>query len=283
MLEILDPFSATFVQRALIAGVLVALICGIVGTWVVLRGMAFLGEAMGHGMLSGIAAATLLGWPPILGAAVSASAMSLGIGLLQRRRRLSADTSIGLLFVASLALGVIIISGSRSFATDATAILFGDILAASTGDLVTLSVVAVLTLAIAALGHRAFVAATVDPRQAQLLGLHPRVAHVLLVGLITLAVVAAYQVVGSLLVVGMLLGPAVAAARWTKRIATTMALAAGIGAASVAIGLLISWHAGTAAGATIAFVVIASAAISSGIHQVAVAVRRPLALSERTA
>ncbi len=209
--------------------------------------------------------------------------MSLGIGLLQRRRRLSADTSIGLLFVASLALGVIIISGSRSFATDATAILFGDILAASTDDLLTLSVVAVLTLAIAALGHRAFVAATVDPRQAQLLGLHPRVAYVLLVGLITLAVVAAYQVVGSLLVVGMLLGPAVAAARWTKRIATTMALAAGIGAASVAIGLLISWHAGTAAGATIAFVVIASAAISSGTHHVTVAVRRPLALSERTA
>ena len=283
MLEILDLFSATFVQRALIAGALVALICGVVGTWVVLRGMAFLGEAMGHGMLPGIAVATLLGWPPILGAAVSASAMSLGIGLLQRRRRLSADTSIGLLFVASLALGVIIISGSRSFATDATAILFGDILAASTDDLLTLTVVAVLTLAIAALGHRAFVAATVDPRQAQLLGLHPRVAHVLLVGLITLAVVAAYQVVGSLLVVGMLLGPAVAAARWTKRIATTMALAAGIGAASVAIGLLISWHAGTAAGATIAFVVIASAAISSGTHQVTVAVRRPLALSERTA
>jgi len=283
VLEILDLFSATFVQRALIAGALVALICGVVGTWVVLRGMAFLGEAMGHGMLPGIAVATLLGWPPILGAAVSASAMSLGIGLLQRRRRLSADTSIGLLFVASLALGVIIISGSRSFATDATAILFGDILAASTDDLLTLTVVAVLTLAIAALGHRAFVAATVDPRQAQLLGLHPRVAHVLLVGLITLAVVAAYQVVGSLLVVGMLLGPAVAAARWTKRIATTMALAAGIGAASVAIGLLISWHAGTAAGATIAFVVIASAAISSGTHQVTVAVRRPLALSERTA
>lgn len=282
MLEILDPFSATFVQRAFIAGVLVALICGVVGTWVVLRGMAFLGEAMGHGMLPGIAVATLLGWPPILGAAVSASAMSLGIGLLQRRRRLSADTSIGLLFVASLALGVIIISGSRSFATDATAILFGDILAASTGDLLTLSVVAVLTLAIAALGHRAFVAATVDPRQAQLLGLHPRVAHVLLVGLITLAVVAAYQVVGSLLVVGMLLGPAVAAARWTKRIPTTMALAAVIGAASVAVGLLISWHAGTAAGATIAFVVIASAAISSGIHQVTAATRRPLSLSERT-
>lgn len=283
MLEFFDLFSATFVQRALIAGALVALICGVVGTWVVLRGMAFLGEAMGHGMLPGIAVATMLGWPPILGAAVSASAMSLGIGLLQRRRRLSADTSIGLLFVASLALGVIIISGSRSFATDATAILFGDILAASTDDLLTLSVVAVLTLAIAGLGHRAFVAATVDPRQAQLLGLHPRAAHVLLVGLITLAVVAAYQAVGSLLVVGMLLGPAVAAARWTRRIPTTMALAAGIGAVCVVIGLLISWHAGTAAGATIAFVVIASTAISSGIRHVAVAARRLLALSERTA
>jgi zinc/manganese transport system permease protein len=282
VLEILDPFSATFVQRALLAGVLVAIICGIAGTWVVLRGMAFLGEAMAHGMLPGIAVATLLGLPPILGAAVSASAMSLGIGLLQRRGRLSADTSIGLLFVASLALGVIVISASRSFATDVTAILFGDILAASVEDLVTLAVVAAATLLIAALGHRAFVAATVDPRQAHLLGLHPRFAHVLLVGLITLAVVAAYQVVGSLLVVGMLLGPAVAAGYWTKRIPTTMALAAAIGAASVAIGLLISWHAGTAAGATIAFVVIASAAISSLLHSAVAAARRPVSLTERT-
>ena len=268
MLELFDPFTVAFVQRALLTGALVALICGVVGTWVVLRGMAFLGEAMAHGMLPGIAVATLIGVPPILGAALSAGGMSLGIGLLQRRGRLSADTSIGLLFVASLALGVIVISASRSFATDATAILFGDILAATPRDLVTLAIVAVVTLVIAAVGHRPFVAITVDARQAQLLGLRPQLAHVLLVGLITLAVVAAYQAVGSLLVVGMLLGPAVAAGRWATRIASTIALAALIGTASVAVGLLISWHAGTAAGATIAFVAILAAAVSAALHSV---------------
>lgn len=278
---LLDPFAIAFVQRALLTGVLVAVICGVVGTWVVLRGMAFLGEAMAHGMLPGIAVATLIGIPGILGAAVSAAGMSVGIGVLQRRGRLSADTSIGLLFVASLALGVIIISASRSFATDATAILFGDILAASLADVVMLAAVAVITLAVAALGHRAFVALTVDPRQAQLLGLRPKLAHVLLVGLITLAVVAAYQAVGSLLVVGMLLGPAVAAGRWATRIPTTMALAALFGCAAVAVGLLVSWYAGTAAGATIAFVAILAAGLSAVLHRI-VTIGRRRALPERT-
>jgi len=282
--SLLDPFTVVFVQRALLTGALVAVICGVVGTWVVLRGMAFLGEAMAHGMLPGIAVATLLGIPPVLGAAVSAAGMSFGIGVLQRRGRLSADTSIGLLFVASLALGVIVISASRSFATDATAILFGDILAAAPEDVLLLAVVAVVTIVVAVLGHRSFVAVTVDQRQAQLLGLRPQVAHVLLVGLITLAVVAAYQAVGSLLVVGMLLGPAVAAGRWARRIPSTMALAALIGTAAVAIGLLVSWHAGTAAGATIAFVAIGSAAVSATVHALIAAYSsgRRRALVERT-
>lgn len=267
MLLLLEPFALAFVQRALVIGVLVAVICGVVGTWVVLRGMAFLGEAMAHGMLPGIAVSTLIGGPPIVGAALSAAGMSLGIGLLQRRGRLSADTSIGLLFVASLALGVIIISASRSFATDATAILFGDILAATTDDVLTLLLVSVITLIVAALGHRAFVALAVDPRQALLLGLRPRLAHVLLVALMTLAVVASYQSVGSLLVVGMLVGPAVAAGGWATRIPSTMALAAVIGSASVAVGLVVSWHAETAAGATIAFICIISAAVSALLHR----------------
>ncbi|MFD5226271.1 zinc ABC transporter permease AztB [Microbacterium sp. NPDC058342] len=260
---LLEPFAAGFVQRGLVVGVLVALVCAVVGTWVVLRGMAFLGEALAHGMLPGVAAATLLGAPAIIGAAVSASAMAAGVAALQRRGRLSADTSIGLLFVASLATGVIIISASRSFATDATAILFGDILAAAPADILLLSIVAALTLVLAAVGHRSFVALTVDPRQAQLLGLRPRLAHVQLVGMVTLAVVAAYQAVGSLLVVGMLLGPAVAAGRWTVRIVSTMAIAAAIGSASVVAGLLVSWYTGTAAGSTIALVAVLAAPLSA--------------------
>lgn len=261
-----EPFSLEFVQRALFGGACVAVLCGVVGTWVVVRGMAFLGEALAHGMLPGVALATVAGAPVLLGAALSAAAMSLGIGVLQRRGRLSYDTSIGLLFVGMLALGVIVISHSGSFATDATAILFGDILAISASDLVVLSVAAVVGVAIAALAHRPLVALAVDARVAAVLRLGPRLAQAVLVGLVTLAVVASYQAVGSLLVVGLLLAPAVAAGRWTTRIPSTMVLASAIGVAAVAVGLLVSWHAGTAAGASIAGVAIAFAGCSWLVH-----------------
>lgn len=256
------PWNTDFVLRALIGGALVAVICGVVGTWVVIRGMAFLGEALGHGMLPGVAIATVTGVPTILGAAASAIAMSALIGWLGRRGRLSYDTSIGLLFVAMLAFGIIIVSHSRSFATDTTAILFGDILAITVTDLVLLAAAAAITIVIAVLAHRAFVAATFDTRIATTLGLRPTLAHLTLVGLVTLAVVASYQAVGSLLVVGLLLAPAVAAGPWTRRIAPRMVLAAVFGCAAVIIGLLSSWYFATAAGASIAGSAILLAALS---------------------
>lgn len=263
---LLDPLSAAFVLRALTGGVLVALICGIVGTWVVIRGMAFLGEAIGHGMLPGVAIATVLGLPVLIGGAVSAVAMSAAIGALQRRGRLSYDTSIGLLFVGMLSLGVIIVSHSRTFATDATAMLFGDVLAVDLGDIALLAGALVVTVAVAALFHRAFVASAFDRRIAHTLGLRPRRAQLALVGLVTLAVVSSYQAVGSLLVVGLLLAPAVAARPWTTRIPVTMALAGAIGALSVLVGLLVSWNAGTAAGASIAGSAILLAALSGVVR-----------------
>ena len=151
-----------------------------------------------------------------------------------------------------LALGVIIISHSGSFATDATAILFGDILAISSGDLVLLAAAAAIGLIVAALFHRSFVALSLDARIASVLGLRPQIAQAALVGLVTLAVVASYQAVGSMLVVGLLLAPAVAAGHWTTRIPTRMALAAVFGVAAVFLGLLASWYAATAAGASVA-------------------------------
>jgi len=259
----LAPFSADFMLRALIGGSLCAAICAVVGTWVVIRGMAFLGEAMAHGILPGVALATLAGIPVILGAAASAIVMSLGVSLLARRGRLSHDTSIGLFFVGMLAAGVIIISHSRSFATDATAILFGDVLAISGSELWLLGVALLATILVAMAFHRAFVALVFDRRVAQVMGLKPRMAQILLVGLVTLAVVASYQAVGALLVIGLLLAPAVAAAAWTTRIPNTMALAAVIGALAVLCGLLVSWYFGTAAGASIALSAIASAALSN--------------------
>lgn len=263
-----DPFTADFFLRALLGGALVALICGLVGTWVVIRGMAFLGEAIGHGMLPGVALATVAGAPVIVGGAASAIAMSALISLLQRRGKLSYDTSIGLLFVAMLSLGVIIVSSSRSFATDATAMLFGDILAIDDADLLGLLGAAAVALLVVVALHRSFVAAAFDPRIATTLGLRPQLAQVALVGLVTLAVVASYQAVGSLLVVGLLLAPAVAAGPWTRRIPLRMAVAAAFGILAVLLGLLCSWYAGTAAGASIAAAAIALAAVSGLAAQV---------------
>ena len=264
-----DPFSADFVMRALLGGALVAVVCGVVGTWVVIRGMAFLGEAIGHGMLPGVALATVVGAPVMLGGAVSAVAMSALVGLLQRRGRLSYDTSIGLLFVAMLSVGVIIVSHSRSYATDATAILFGDILAIDRADLAALLVAAVVAVAVTATLHRSFVAAAFDTRIAATLGLRPRLAQLALVALVTLAVVASYQAVGSLLVVGLLLAPAVAAGPWTTSIPARMVVAVGFGWLAVLGGLLCSWHADTAAGASIAATAIVLAAASSLAAQAA--------------
>lgn len=261
-----DPLAFDFVQRALLGGAFVAVLCGVVGTWVVIRGMAFLGEALAHGMLPGVAIATLLGAPVLVGATLSAVVMSLGIGALQRRGGLAYDTSIGMLFVAMLATGVIVISHSGSFATDATAILFGDILAISASDLFQLGAAAIVGVSVAMVAHRSLVAVAVDARIAAVLGFSPRVAQVTLVGLVTLAVVASYQAVGSLLVVGLLVAPAVAATPWASRIPSTMLLASGIGVASVGGGLLLSWHAGTAAGASIALVAVLGAAVSWGLR-----------------
>ncbi len=268
MAFLFEPFGTDFMLRALLGGSLCAVICAVVGTWIVIRGMAFLGEAMAHGMLPGVAVATLAGVPVILGAAASAIVMSLGVSLLARRGRLSHDTSIGLFFVGMLAAGVIIISHSRSFATDATAILFGDVLAIGPAEIRLLAGALVVTVLVAVTFHRAFVALVFDRRVAQVMGLRPRLAQVLLVGLVTLAVVASYQAVGALLVIGLLLAPAVAAAPWTSRIPITIGIAALIGALSVLLGLLASWHLGTAAGASIALAAIACAVLSSAVRRV---------------
>ncbi|TSD10799.1 zinc ABC transporter permease AztB [Curtobacterium sp. KBS0715] len=277
-----DPFSVDFMVRALVGGSLAAVLCAVVGTWVLVRGMAFLGEALSHGMLPGVAIATLTGIPPVLGAAVSAGVMVLGVGALRRRARLSYDTSIGLLFVGMLALGVIIVSSSRSFATDVTAILFGDVLAVTRTDVGGLAIAAAVALAVAVAFHRPFTALAFDTRKATTLGLHPRLAEVVLIGLVTLAVVASYRAVGTLLVVGLLLAPAAAARAWTRHVASTMLLGAGIGAAAVLVGLLVSWHAGTAAGASIAAVAVGSVVVSRALA-VVVLRRTPIPTPARAA
>ncbi|MER7775910.1 zinc ABC transporter permease AztB [Streptomyces sp. NPDC096191] len=245
------PFEVAFVQRALWAGILVSAICALAGTWVVLRGMAFLGDAMSHGLLPGVAVASLLGGNLLVGAVVSAAVMTAGVTALGRTPRLSQDTGIGLLFVGMLSLGVIIVSRSQSFAVDLTGFLFGDVLAVRESDLTLLGAALLLALAVSVLGHRAFLALAFDERQAQTLGLRPRLAHAVLLGLLALAIVASFHIVGTLLVLGLLIAPPAAALPWARSVSGVMVLAAVLGAAATFGGLLLSWHLSTAAGATV--------------------------------
>lgn len=247
-----EPFEVTFVQRAFVAGVLVSAICAVAGTWVVLRGMAFLGDAMSHGMLPGVALAAVAGIDLTIGAAASALVMTTGVTAVGRSRRLSQDTAIGLLFVGMLATGVIIVSHSASFAVDLTAFLFGDVLAVGPADLVQLGVALAVTAAVGLLGHRSFIAVAFDDRKARTLGLRPRLAHAMLLVLVTVAIVASFRVVGTLLVFALLIAPPAAAVLWCDRIPAVMAVAALLGVLASGAGLLLSWHAGTAAGATVA-------------------------------
>ena len=251
-----DPFEADMVLRALVAGVIAACLCSLVGCWVLLRRNVFLGEAMTHGMLPGVAIAALLNVSLMVGGLVAALAMAVGVAAIAKSSKLSSDTSIGLLLVGMLALGVIIVSRSQSFAVDLTGFLFGDVFAVRTTELVVLGAALLITLVAVIVGHRAFVAVTFDPRKAATLGLRPRVAVPALTALMAVAMVASFHVVGTLLVLGLLVAPPAAALAWAASIPRVMFLSAVIGSLAVYFGLLISWYAGTAGGATIAGVAV---------------------------
>ena len=254
---LLDPFLDNgFMTRALLAGVLVSIACAAVGTFVVLRGLAFIGDALAHGVLPGIAAAILLGLPGMLGAAVGAVVMIGGVSLVTRRSRLSSDTAIGLLFVAMLALGVVMISYSDAFAGDLIAILFGQILGTSWQQVLVMAGATVVVLAVSVLAARPFLLLSFDPEQADVAGFPARRYHLLMLLLVALTVVVAFQTVGTLLVFGMLLAPAAAGALLAHRIGSMMVIAAIIGSASTYVGLLISYWFDVAAGATIVLVAV---------------------------
>jgi ABC-type Mn2+/Zn2+ transport system permease subunit len=251
---LLEPFEFAFQQRALLAGSLAAVAAAIVGTWVVLRGMSFFGDALVHGVIPGIALAFLLDIPPLIGAAIAAVVMVAGIGLVHRLASFSEDTGIGLLFVGMLALGVILVSRLESFAGSLTAILFGDALGVTGSDVTSLAIVAGVVVVASIVFYRPFLVLAFNEEKASMLGLRPTLAHFVLLALITLAIVGSFRTVGTLLVFGLLIGPAATAALISRRVPTTMALASAIGVASVAVGLLVSYHLGTAASATVAII-----------------------------
>ena len=250
-----DPFFTNiFLMRALIAGILVSISCGIVGTFIVLRGLAFIGDALAHGVLPGIAVAILLGIPGIIGASVGALVMVGGISLITRRSHLSSDTAIGLLFVGMLALGVVIVSRSPSFTGDIVRVLFGEILGID-NQAVAVQLIATLLIAGSALVFaRPFLLLCFNPEQAQVSGFSPRVYHNIMLAMIAVAVIVSFQTVGTLLVFGMLLAPAGAGALIARRVEAMMAWSALIGSVSVFTGLLASYYFNLAAGSSIVLV-----------------------------
>lgn len=252
-----EPFLPAFMQRAVLGGILAALSTAVVGTWVVLRGLTFMGDALAHGVLPGIALAVVWGLDLSLGAAVSALVMVAGINTIHHYSRLQEDVGIGLLFVGMLAVGVVIISQLSSYSGSLTDILFGNALATTASDLVllgaTLTAVVVATL----IFYRSFLVLSFNEEKAEMLGLQPRVAHVVMLGLVTLAVVASFQTVGTLLVFGLLVAPPATASLLVRRVPVMMLVAGLLGIVAVLGGLLISWHADTAASATVAALAVA--------------------------
>jgi manganese/iron transport system permease protein len=249
-----EPFELGFQQRALLGGVLAALMASTVGTWLVLRGMSFFGDAFVHGVVPGVAAAVVLDINPLLGAAVAAAVMVAAIELVQRKTVLGEDTSIGLLFVGMLALGVVIISRMDSYSGSLTSILFGDALGVTTADIFGQLIVLGVVLIVSLLLYRPLVALSLSRDKAELLGMRPRLAHAALLILIALAVIGSYQSVGTLLVFGLLVGPPATASLLTGTIRSMMIAAGAIGIFSVWAGLVLSYHWGIAASATMALV-----------------------------
>ena len=266
-----EPFADNeFLRQSFYAGVLVALICAVAGTFVVLRGLAFVGDALAHGVVPGVAAALLIGFSGVLGAAIGAAVMMSGVSVVTRRYRLSGDTAIGLLFVGMLALGVIIQSRSSSFAGDLTNILFGEVLGVSNSDLVWQFIALVAVCVIAYLCRRPFLLLSVDDGLAETSGFSVKKYHNIMLGMVALTVVASFQTVGTLLVLGLLIAPSATGALFARRIGTMMSVAAGVGIASTYIGLLASYHANLAAGASIVF----SSVIIFGVCAIVVEVQR---------
>ena len=249
---IIEPFSQPFMQRVLLGGALTVVTAALVGTWVVLRGLSFMGDAVAHGVTPGIAIAFALGFNLTLGAIAAAIVMVAGINLVHRRARLREDVGIGLLFVGMLALGVIIMSRLPGFTGSLADILFGDALAIGWDDVALAGVTAGATLAVVMVFYRSFLVLSFNEAKASMLGLRPGLANFVMLALLTGVIVTAFRTVGTLLVFALIVAPPATASLIVRRVPTMMLTASLLGVVSVASGLLISWHADTAAGATIA-------------------------------
>ena len=238
----IDAFEPAFMQRALIGGLIAVIATSLVGTWIVLRGLAFLGDALAHGVIPGIALAILWGFDPAIGAFVAALIMSGLVTFVSNRTTVRDDTAIGLLFVGMLSLGVVIVSKSKSFSTDLTSLLFGDALGISVGDIQKQLAFTVIVVVFTIFLYRPFLALTFNEVKAQTLGMHPRLAQAALLGLLSLSIVSSFQTIGTLLVFGLLVAPPATASLVVKRVSGIMVVSVLFGTLAVFLGLLVSFY-----------------------------------------
>lgn len=252
---LLEPLSYGFLQRGLVAGILIGVICAVIGTFVVLKGFAFIGDALAHIAFTGIVVAFIAGFAFYLGALVAAVLAALGIGVVSRRAGISTDTSIGILFSGVFALGIVLASvGIQTYTVDLFSYLFGDILGVQAADLVAIALLGALVLLVVLALYKELLFVSFDPVVAEAAGLPGGLLQMLLLVLLAVTVVVSVQAVGVVLVVAMLVTPSATAYLLTNRFGRMMALGAGFGALSALIGFYLSYYLNVPSGGTIVLV-----------------------------
>ena len=249
-----EPLAFGFFVRALIASTLVGVVCAVVGTYVVLRGVAFIGDAIAHAGFPGVVAAYMLGISTYVGAAVAAVGTALAIGVVTKRAGIRQDTVIGVMFAGTFAFGIFLFSTIKGYVADLFSFLFGNVLAISPTDLTALVILGLGVIGIVALMWKELLYATFDPLGAAASGIKVDALEYLFLALVALTIVVSLQAVGIILVVAMLITPAATAQMLTVRFMRLMLLAAVVGIASAVIGLYLSYWLHVASGATIVLV-----------------------------
>jgi manganese/iron transport system permease protein len=246
-----DPLTYAFMQRGMLAVLLIGTVSGVIGCYVVVRGMAFFGDALAHSILPGVAVAYIGGGSLFLGGLIAGIGVAIGIGWLTREQRLKEDTAIGVVFAGMFALGIAIISTARSYSVDLTHILFGNVLGVSDSDLTIMLIFGALVVVTVVALYKEFLILSFDPSLVKTLKLPGEVLRLLLLVLLAVTIVASLQTVGIALMMAMLVTPAATAQLLVKRLHHMMLLSAVLGAFSGAAGLYLSFHLNIASGPAI--------------------------------
>ncbi len=261
-----------FMQNALLAGALASIACGITGTYVVVKRIAFIGGGISHAVLGGMGVAYYLGADPMSGALIAAVIAAVIIGLVRLRAQQHEDTLIGALWAVGMAVGIIFIAKTPGYSVDLTSFLFGNILMVTAQDLVLIGIMDLAILALVGLFYRPFLAVVFDEEYARLRGVPVEFMYLLLLCLISLTVVVLIQVVGLILVIALLTLPAAIAGQYTRRLGRMMLLASALGLVFTTVGLAVSFAPDLPTGATIVLLAgvtyIGSVAVRSLQHYV---------------